>query len=286
MHACRSAKAVKPFARIAAWWALVWLAPAGATGQVIRAENKPTPQGPSATVGVHDSSSSVRTELERMIRGCKRHMTKAEKLFAEGKYGPACRSLASAKHLAITADLFSRWARLAGQLQQIGKERFDAAEQRYARCEYVEALAEFRRIAVIFTGLPVAEAARKCFVDARSDPEVQAAIKEAKAARLFGFLKLLLRPRTSATSRPATRPAAPKVTADAVTALEDADFLRAIDTLDNIVRSCPDTPTANKADAIVRQVRADPTTAARLASLMRTRKADQALNKARTYHQA
>ena len=94
-------------------------------------------------------------------------------------------------------------------------------------------------------------------------------------------------PATGTTTAPATSPAvAPAVTAGAIMALKDDRVLRAIDTLDSIIRTCRGAPTAGKAHELRRQLRSDPKADARLTRLIRGRLATRALNKARTYHQA
>ncbi len=168
-------------------------------------------------------------------------------------------------------------------MERIGRGWMDEAEKRYAREEYVEALDGFRRVLAVFIGLPVAKAARLRISEVESDPEVQAAIKEVTAARMFAQLARMLGTTTAPTTRAA---AAPAVTAGAILAMKDDRILRAIDTLDSIIRTCRGAPTAGKAHELRRQLRSDPKADARLTRLIRGRLATRALNKARTYHQA
>ncbi|HUU21149.1 MAG TPA: hypothetical protein VM389_01310 [Phycisphaerae bacterium] len=289
---------MKTTVRIAAWAALLLTAPLTALAQGIRAENvprsglspdtvgAPRSTGPSATVGVRENYDSPEKELQRMIRGAEYHLDRADKLFAAGQYAPACRSLASAKNLVITAELGSRWAGLCSQLQKIGAEQFAKAEGMFQKGDYQEALDEFKRIAATFVGLPVAQAARKCLIDARDDPEVQAAINETRAAKLFEALAAQCEPTTAPTTRPANAPPRRQaVTAKAILALDDEPFLRAVDALEGIAKSFGGAPTAAKAGAILQSILADAAAKDRLQRLRRDQQAEQALAKARQYQE-
>ena len=273
-------------ARIAVRAAVLLSASPPAIAQGIRAENTPPKQGPSATVGVRESHDSPDKEIQRMIRGAEYHLDRAEKQLADGQHPSACRSLASARNLSITPELGSRWARLCGQLQKIGAERFAAAEALYQRGRYLQAVDEYRRIAATFAPLPVAKAARRAMVEARDDPEVQAAIDEVRAARRFKYVAALLQPTTAPTTRPAAAPRRRPVTAEAIMALTDGPFRRAVDTLESIVRSFGGAPTAGQVRAILRAIRADAKATARLVRLRRAQRAAQALAKAEAYEKA
>jgi len=273
--------------RIAAWAALPLIASPTALAQKIRPQVVPGDGSPSAAVGVRDPYDSPEKELKRMMRGAEHHLDRAAKQLADGHLSPACRALASAKHLCITADLWSRWSDLAGKLQKIGAERFSAAEELYQRGEYLRAVEAYRQIAATFPLLPVGQAARQALIEARDDPEVQAAINEARAARLFDRLAAMLAPTTAPTTRPADNAARRRaVTAAAITALKDDAFRRAVDILEDIVRSFGGAPTADKAGAILRTILADAEAKARLDRLRRARRMEQALAKARMYHKA
>ncbi len=261
------------------------LAVTGAWGQSIRLGTN-SGSGPAVKLGVRDAdgTEALKKERERMRRDCIRHLDKADRLLQAGKYGPACLELQAAKGLLVEPGLAARWSRVASQLNLTGAGQLKVAENYYSRGEYLRALRRYERIAATFRGLPVGARARRRLTQAKNAPEVQAAVKEDRASKLFRLAAL---PAKSATTRPTTRPAQrADLSADAIEMLKDDGFLRVVDALEKIVKTCSGAPTAEKARRLLDALNADPVTKARLNRLRRNRLADQALAKARTYHQA
>lgn len=154
----------------AAWAALFLLADGAVYAQGVRVKHE---DGSGAKVRTGErkrGKNDLKAEKERIRRGCRRHLGKAEKLTAEGKYGLACRELATAKTLTIERKLAQRWMGLAKRLNQIGLEQLRQADQAYEQKDYPKALAEYERLSVTFIGLPVSVQARNGLSQLRHDP--------------------------------------------------------------------------------------------------------------------
>ena len=230
----------------------------------------------------------TKTEMERMAISAARHMDQAETLLAQGKPAQACRELMAAKTLLVAKPLAERWVKIARQLNEVASGQLQEAHEVYNAGDYVKALAAYRRIATAFSGLPAAGAAANGLAEAQANPEVEAALKEIRAAKLFEQVRNLV----AAARRPvpATRPAEKAkpppepVAAATLRALPDARLLRAVDSLANLVKACSGAPTAQRCAALLKQLESDPPTKARLDRLRRGRRVHAALAKAQMYH--
>jgi hypothetical protein len=279
----------------AAWAAFCLFTHGVVRAQGIRVRHK---DGSGTKVGMGErkgSKNDLKTEKERIKRGCRRHLGKAEKLTAEGNYGLACRELVAARALTIERELAQQWASLAKRLNQIGLEQLRQADKAYEQKDYPKVLTEYERVSVTFIGLPVSAQARNGLSQARHDPEVQAALKEIRAQKLIKLVEAIAAP----VRRPTTAPATPrsaaagpkqappnKLDAKTIAALDDEKLIRVVDSLENLVKVCGGAPTAEKVAGMLKQLNADPGMKARLARARRVRKAEQALRMAETYHKA
>lgn len=281
---------MKASAWIAAASCCLLLLPAGgARAQGIRTQYK---DGSGTSVGVDDRKSresDLKKQKERMERRCTYRLDRAEKLLDEGRHPLACRELAAARNLTVTGSLKQRWMGLANRLNQIGSEQLKQADEAYRKADYPKALADYERIAATFAALPVAVQAREALSRVRDDPEVQAALKELRARKLFKHIEGMVASGRRAATAPATRPAegAPVVVnAETVKALKDRQFIRVVDSLENLLKVCSGSPTGDRAGELLDRLRAEPATKLRLERVRRARRAEQALARANTYRKA
>ena len=238
---------------------------------------------------------------ERLERRCRYYIDRAEKFLKEGRYYSARQSLKTAVSLAGTRRFSSirpRWAELTRQLDQAAREMLAQADEDYQEGEYRKALKTYQRIAVAFAGLPAAGEARARLSKAKLDPELRAALAEVRAAMLFKQVELavahrrrLLAKAASATSRPATTSApgqapAAKSELEVIRLLSDEKLVRAVEQMERIVKHCRGAPTALKSARYLAALKADPKLKARLARLLRYRRAGRALALAEAYFKA
>ncbi len=249
--------------------------------------------GSGASVGTGTVGGDPAAERANIKQRCNLHLTLAEKLLKEGNYPDGVSSLMMAHVLLADRDLANRWTALAQQYNQAGVGLLKEANDAFEAKNYDAAIKGYRRVGVAFDELPVGKEAREKLKSMANSPAVKAAVAEARADMMYRSAELLIAQNSRPTgSGPASRPAsmpssATRLTVEqmltAVRNLGDPGILKVMDALENIVRSCPGAPAAEKAGDVLTELKADKELQARLAVLRKQEQARQSLASAEAY---
>lgn len=181
---------------------------------------------------------------------------------AANKLAAACRLCCQA--LVIAGSDQGRRQRaesLAGEVDQAGQKLLAEAEEKFKAANYADALKSFQRIAITFRGMPCSKKARERLTSVRNDPAVSAALKEAKAAALMELvMELIEAAREPLAAQAPIGPAEgqPRLADEVVVAgMEPEGQADIVKDLETIVKDYADTPTVDKADLLLKRLRAD-----------------------------
>ena len=298
-----------------------------AAAQVRIIDNPRPGGGPRVGRGVIDENP--RKEIETARRRGQAFIEEARKLTDEGKCAQAAIKLDDASVLLVDAELAAAWKAVAIDLSLIGMKQLEAANAAYEAKDYKKALAEYNRIAVVFTKLPPSTVAYKMIRAAEGDPQLKAFQNEARATAMFALVEEMVavsrrvpprgepvEPTAAPTTAPTTAPASPlpppegggerppaaappvpaaappvpaavaPVQAADIMAMNDDRFVRAVETLENIIAACPGAETTNRAARLLNEMEADTACAARLSKLRQERAVKALLGKANAYRDA
>lgn len=206
-------------------------------------------------------------------QACNRYVKAAAAGLAKKNLYIASSNLRMAKPLATAAQK-ATIATMTTDLNKLGDEAIAAADKQFAEGKYAEALKEYQRLHLSLASFPGAATAKSKLDTAEKDPKCRAALQEVKAAGMFDTVELAAQRSAKAAAQPvgdssavadAATPAGEKdVTLADLKALPMSEQARAYQCLQTIVKQYPDTPTGQKAKALLDQLDGDATFKANL----------------------
>lgn len=257
----------------------------GAMGQVPVRHRLPN----GTVVDMGSRKQSGEAERQRMNKRCREELTAAEKALADGKWHKAWRSLKLAAALATDQGQADHISRLLGKLEDEGQKLIRQADQACNSGKYAQAVQKYTVVSRRFGALPSAAAARKSLKDIASDPVAQEVLQEAKAVELEKLVNRILArhlPKAEANSvlsvgrRPTTQPSD---RVDLIKAIPPEEADSVINTLWRIVKMYPLCPTARRAKADLKSLKADKTFQASMKRFRDRRKARGLLQRAQAF---
>lgn len=173
---------------------------------------------------------------------------------------------------------------LGRQIDVRGQAMLDEADKKYAAGDHLAALKEYQRVGAVFRGLAAGKKAAAKLAEAEKNPKVAAALKEVKAAVLFGRVDLRIQAaRTkmleSMAALAASAGADPNSTPDdvpltaVVSGMKPDHQAEVVDTLTTIVKLYSDTPSGKKAAPMLETLKSDK----KIMVLIEAWKADEAV---------
>ena len=161
----------------------VLLAAGGAWGGV----GARLPGGTSVGTGVIEEDPQE--EIRKRKEAFRREYSAARKLLNEKKWGHAREKANKARYLVSDQPQADQLQRLYQELENEAGRRFAEGRKLYDEGEYVKAVEEFEMIARLFGAVPSAARARDVLKRAKTDPAIQAALPEVKAAAMDKVLE-------------------------------------------------------------------------------------------------
>jgi len=229
-------------------------------------------------------------ERERMRRRFGELIEQARALIAEQQWRQAREKLDSARNLVTDRQADGAKLReLYLKLEEQGRAMLAEADAATRQGQYEQAMATYEQIAHMLRSLPVADDARQALSTLRADPEVRAYFAEQRAAAFNRQIDLILA-RGDAdveTDESELAPAdEPPSRVERVRLLPVEAQLEIVEIMEQITEAFPATPTGEGVAAELAELLSDQALREAVEQASLARAADQALQRARLYHNA
>ena len=248
-------------------------------------------------VGMGTVDDDPEQERERMRRRFGELIEQARALIAEQQWRQAREKLDSARNLVTDRQADGAKLReLYLKLEEHGRAMLAEADAASRQGEYEQAMATYEQIAHMLRSLPVADDARQALSTLRADPDVRAYFAEQRAAAFNRQIDLILARGDSANDRDDSAAQAdesepapedePPARPERIRLLPVEEQLEIVEIMEQISEAFPATPTGEAVAVELAELLSDQALREAVEQAGLARAADQALQRARLYHNA
>lgn len=249
-------------------------------------------------VTVERGTEDRQEKIDRMRRRCRTCLGYAREHIDDQQWVRALEDLRDAQANAVTRPLARRIAELKLEVDREGRRRLAEADELYKQEKYVEAVQAYERISRTFGELPSGKGARARLGRAESDPAVQSALAEVKAARLDqvadniieGYFRRQEAEPQQEAGAPETRPAEPPDVAETrverIKRLPTDLQVRVYGLLDRLAEHFAEAPSGQRAAGDLEALRSDSEFLAALKDYQAAEAARRLFQRAKAYRQA
>ncbi len=278
--------------RTCRWHGLVGLAALLVTAGA-RAQSELNVRLPDGTVVgyKHQATETPEENLRAMRRTCRKHIGRAKKFIERENWYRARLALRLASGSVTDPEHFQQVRDLLLRLEQAGRSMLDQARKDARSQRWSEAIEQLTIISYTFEGLPVGHQAREDLQNARSNPQVQAALENLKALDLRAQIDRVLDAATpdgpSAGREPNTPTSAPAADdVERIMALPATQQLRVVSLMETIVEAYGRTQCGRRTEAILDRLKRNETFMETLSEHRKRQQARRALNAAHAFGEA